>query len=127
MPEHKLASIVKRTHVLSNRSIANQFVKSLCHPVEVDLRPSCCHDIGQKWCATGHPFTSANLSREIYTRTDWPGAMTFFDRGLRDFDLIAAKAANAEEKLEPDSRVTSVQTELVQHILILCVAAIHCA
>ncbi|UXN58458.1 hypothetical protein [Phyllobacterium zundukense] len=24
--------------------------------------------------------------------------MTLFDRGLRDFDLIAAKAANAEEK-----------------------------
>jgi hypothetical protein len=111
---------------LSNRSIANQFVKSLCHPVEVHLRPSCCHDIGQKWRATGHPFTSANLSREIYTRTDWPGAMTFFDRGLRDFDLIAAKAANAKEKLEADSRVTSVQTELVQHILVLCVAAIHC-
>lgn len=53
--------------------------------------------------------------------------MTFLERGLRDFDLIAAKAANAEEKLEADSRVTSTQTELVQHTLVLCVAAIHCA
>jgi hypothetical protein len=42
--------------------------------------------------------------------------MTLFDRGLRDFDLIAAKAANAEIRTGP--RVTSVQTELVQQILV---------
>ncbi|WP_457300469.1 hypothetical protein [Phyllobacterium sp. P5_D12] len=44
--------------------------------------------------------------------------MAFFDSGLRDFDLIAAKAANAEEKSEPDPRVTSVQIELLQQILL---------